>query len=133
MPVTFTAEEYLNKLPFGAAIVKNDSQTLNHKITFINEQFKKDIGWSLAEVPDKNSWWITAYPDEDYQKVVAAQWELVIESFDKSKGNYVSMEVNIRTKFNGTVRYRVYSEVCNYLIPDHYIVMFTPLDQSPTN
>lgn len=127
MKPTFTVEQYLNNLPFGAALIENDIQTLNHKIVFTNQEFIDSIGWTLAEIPDKNTWWQTAYPDKDYQKVVSQQWELVLESFSKNQNNYISMEVNIRTKFNGMARYRVYSEANNYLMEDYYIVMFIPL------
>ncbi len=126
MNVSFTIEQYLNKLPFCVALVKDDELTSNHKIIFLNTRFNKELGWSLQDIPDKSTWFKVAFPDKDYQKVVTAQWELVIESVDEN-AEYVSMDVNIKSKFNGTHRYRVYCEVNEYLFDDYYMVFFSPL------
>lgn len=121
-------ENHLNSLPLSAIVVKHNDSTLNHKLVFINERFKKELGWSLDEIPDKDTWWVTAYPDPNYQKVVARLWELSVEDFNENEKSHVSMDVNINTKFNGTKRFRVFIEMENQIIPSHYIVMLLNLD-----
>jgi len=128
MNSSFIPEDYLNSLPLGAIVVKNDSETLNHQVVFVNEQFLRKIGYTVEDIPDKNTWWETAYPDKAYQKVVAQYWELAVETYAASDGKYVVMDAEIRTKSRGSKKFRVYSEAENHLIPGHYIVMFMELD-----
>ena len=120
-------EEYLNNLPLSAIVVKDDQESLNHEVVFVNRQFIKEMGYTNEDIPDKNTWWVTAYPDKDYQKVVAQQWELTVELYNPNESNYIAMEANICTKHHGTVRYKVYSEASDHLIPGHYIVMFSKM------
>ena len=119
--------DYLNQLPIGALVVKSAPDTLNHKTVFVNRQFEKDLGWLIEDIPDKEAWWLKAYPEEHYRQVVARQWELCIESFDELESDYVSMDVNICSKANQTVRCRVFTELKDSMIPGHYVVMFMKL------
>ncbi len=128
MPTNTLPIDYLNSLSKGAIVVKDDNQSLNHQIVFVNDQFAKEIGYGLGDIPDKNAWWITAYPDEAYQKVVARQWELAVETFNENEGKYVVMDAQIQTKSNGSRKFRVYSEARDHLIPGHYVVMFEQLN-----
>ena len=111
-------------LPIPVAIVKHCDDTLNFPIIFINDKFKKVIGWEQPEIPDKEAWWQKAYPSSSYQKVVQNQWELIMESVDPQSESSVMMTVNIRTKHNGTRRFNVYSEIGFGLVPGHYVVAF---------
>ena len=121
------ATECLDSLPLGALLVKDDKGSLNHKVVFLNRQFAKEIGWTLDEIPDKDTWWLTAYPEDKYREVVARQWELCVEAYDTLGSDYITMDVNIETKFNGSTRFRVFTEAKDNLVPDHYLVLFMKL------
>lgn len=121
-------EKYLNSLSTPTLVVRNNSECLNHKIVFINELFIEEIGYSIEEIPDKNTWWVTAYPDKEYQIVAERLWELSVESYEESQGNSITVEAKIKTKHNGVVKYRVMSEATEHLIEGHYLVQFKKLD-----
>lgn len=121
-------KDYLNSLPFAALVAKDDKSTLNHQVVHLNNKFLTEIGYTLEEIPDKNSWWLTAYPDPAYQKVVARHWELAVETYNESEGKHVVMDAEIRTKDGGPKMFRVYSEAEKYQFPGFYIVMFEPID-----
>jgi PAS domain S-box-containing protein len=48
-------------------------------ITFRNERFIQITGYTAAEVPTLNAWWIHAYPDKLYQQRVIQKWNAAIQ------------------------------------------------------
>jgi len=121
-------EKYLNSLSLPTIVVKSDDNCLNHKIVFINDLFHQEIGYTITEIPDKKTWWVTAYPDKDYQLVAERLWELSVESYDERQGKFVIVDAKIQTKSKGLVKYRVMSEAIEHLIEGHYLVQFKRLD-----
>lgn len=123
-----TLAPLFNMLPTPILVTKDVEDSLNHPIVFINKPFENLIGWTLDDIPFKTHWWEKAYPDHDYQNVVARQWELEVASAKELGENFVSMQVNITTKANGIKRFNVYTQFDFTLIPEHYVVVFEPLD-----
>lgn len=111
-------------LPLPILVVEHSEKTLNHSLVYLNPSFDKIIGWSLDEVPDKEHWWQTAYPDPQYQKVVERLWEISMESKGANNDNFVIMTVNIMTKHNGIKRFKVYTELESALLDGYYVVAF---------
>lgn len=111
-------------LPLPVVIIENDEHSLNHSFVYLNRRFTDVIGWSLKDIPDKEHWWKTVYPEPDYQKVVESQWELGMESLLENKDSFVLMTVNIMTKYNGTLRFNVYTEFKSFLVDGYYAVVF---------
>jgi PAS domain-containing protein len=116
--------EYFDDLPQSIVIVKNSQETLNHKLVYLNDSFRRIIGWNLEEIPDKEHWWHTAYPDPQYQKVVERLWEVSLESMDSSNNIFAVITVNIMTKHNGVKRFKVYTELKNPQMDGYYVVTF---------
>jgi hypothetical protein len=116
--------KFLDMLPLPILVVEKTEQTLNHPVVYLNLNFSKIIGWNLDEIPDKEHWWRTAYPDPQYQKVVERLWEISIESKNLDNDNLVLMTVNIMTKNNGIKRFKVYTEMESALLDGYYVVAF---------
>lgn len=116
--------KFFDMLPLPIVVVKNVAETLNHPLVYVNSSFRKIIGWSLEEIPDKEHWWKTAYPDPQYQKVVERLWEVGVESSGDDNDNFVLVTVNIMTKHQGTKRFKVYTELESALLDGHYVVAF---------
>jgi hypothetical protein len=119
-------------LPLPILVVELIEDTLNHKLIYSNNSFKKIIGWSLEEIPDKDHWWKKAYPDPQYQKVVESLWELGMESIDSEKDNFVIVTVNIQTKHHGVKRFKVYTELKSALVDGYYVVTFEEVNEADT-
>jgi hypothetical protein len=126
MTVYDFSESFLATLPLPLLVVKAIEDDLNHPIVYVNKQFKYIIRWDLQEIPDKNAWWHKAYPDPSYQNVVIRQWELAVEVADQQNDSSIVMEVNIQTKSNSELRFKVHSERKCSLIDGHYVVIFEP-------
>lgn len=116
--------KFFDMLPLPIIVLRMTKETLNHSIVYINDSFKKNIGWSLEDIPDKNHWWQKAYPDPNYQKVVEQLWEMSMETIDLDKNSFVIVTVNITTKHNGVKRFKVYTELNSALMVDYYVVAF---------
>ena len=111
-------------LPLPILVVELDEDNLNHTLIYLNNSFANIIGWSLAEIPDKDHWWQKAYPDPNYQKVVESLWELGMESIDSKNDKFVTVTVNIMTKSNGVKRFKVHTELKSALVDGYYVVTF---------
>mgnify|MGYP000184805844 CR=1 FL=1 len=121
--------KFLDMLPLPILVVEKTEQTLNHPVVYLNLNFSKIIGWNLDEIPDKEHWWRTAYPDPQYQKVVERLWEISIESKNLDNDNLVLMTVNIMTKNNGIKRFKVYTEMESALLDGYYVVAFEEINE----
>tara|TARA_R110002096_G_scaffold148254_1_gene308809 strand:- start:257 stop:619 length:363 start_codon:yes stop_codon:yes gene_type:complete len=117
-------------LPLPIIVVEDIEETLNHPLVYLNASFSKVIGWDLEEIPDKEHWWQIAYPDPQYQKVVARLWEMTMESKGSNNDNFVIMTVNIMTKHNGSKRFKVYTELESALLEGYYVVAFEETSES---
>jgi hypothetical protein len=117
-------KKFFNMLPLPIVVVKHIEDSLNHPVVFINDKFIAELGWTLEDIPDKQSWWQKAYPDEDYQHVVERQWELQMNMAIESKEGFVFLDVNIMSKKGEEKRYKVYTEINSQLIPGYYVVAF---------
>lgn len=111
-------------LPLPILVAEIVEETLNHPVVYVNSTFSKIIGWDLADIPDKEHWWKTAYPDPQYQKVVERLWEIGMESSDTEHDNFVLVTVNIMTKHNGIKRFKVYTELESALLDGYYVIAF---------
>ena len=122
--------KFFDMLPLPIIVVEDIEETLNHPLVYLNASFSKVIGWDLEEIPDKEHWWQIAYPDPQYQKVVARLWEMTMESKGSNNDNFVIMTVNIMTKHNGSKRFKVYTELESALLEGYYVVAFEETSES---
>jgi PAS domain-containing protein len=113
-----------DNLPQPIIVVEHSPDTLNHNLVYLNKSFKEVIGWTLEEIPDKEHWWKTAYPDPKYQRVVESLWEIEMESIDLNSDNFVIVTVNVMTKHNGVMRFKVKTELKSNIIQGYYAVSF---------
>ncbi|WP_339724439.1 hypothetical protein [uncultured Paraglaciecola sp.] len=116
--------KFFDMLPLPIVVVKLVEETLNHPFVYLNASFSEIIGWNLEDIPDKESWWVTAYPDPQYQEVVTRIWEISMESKGTDEDNFVTMNANVMTKHNGTKRFKIYTELKSALLEGYYVVAF---------
>lgn len=59
----------VEQAPIAMAIV-----SMEGVIEFINIKAVDNFGYLPGDIPDMNSWWILAYPDEKYRNEVVSEW-----------------------------------------------------------
>lgn len=117
--------ELFELMPVPIAITKSIENSTNAAIVYINQCFLDELGWDINDIPDKNTWWTKAYPDEDYRKVVERQWELVSSNAADNNEKTVSIVVNIVTKYGDITRYKVSTLLDDYLNEGCKVSVFT--------
>jgi PAS domain S-box-containing protein len=48
---------------------------IEQKASYINPTFVRLFGYTLEEVPTVGQWWSLAYPDENYRRRIAEEWQ----------------------------------------------------------
>ncbi len=59
----------VEQAPIAMAIVGMDG-----KIEFINDKAIKVFGYNHEDIPDMDTWWLKAYPDNAYRNQVVSEW-----------------------------------------------------------
>lgn len=52
----------------------------NGEIVWFNSKFTETFGWTRADIPHLDQWWLRVFPDASYRNKVAADWELVVQA-----------------------------------------------------
>lgn len=74
-----TLRKILELAPMSMAIVN-----INGTIEYINRKAVETFGYVHSDIPDMDSWWAKAYPDEAYRKEVVGRWmDRVREAFEQ--------------------------------------------------
>lgn len=91
---------------------------------YLNKAFTAQLGYTLADIPDSNSWFQKAYPDPEYRASVITAWQAQIaESMEKGLPT-AELKALVQCK-NGQQRwYIVTVELHSPVWPDYYMVAF---------
>ena len=56
--------------PFGLSVMAADT-----RFEYFNRKFTELFGYTIDDLPDKRTWFLKAYPDEDYRANVSTSWQ----------------------------------------------------------
>ena len=70
---------------------------------YINPTFTKLFGYTLEDIPTVSHWWSLAYPDADYRKQIAEEWNNRVARVIELKTSIEPMEVDVTCK-DGSIR-----------------------------
>ncbi len=74
------------------------SEGIEQKALYINPTFIKLFGYTIDEVPTAEHWWPLAYPDPNYRKQVADEWQNKVEQAIETESEIEPMEVVVTCK-----------------------------------
>jgi PAS domain S-box-containing protein len=90
------SEEHFRTLsdaaPFGISIMKPD-----RTFEYLNPKFEEIFGYTLKDLPDKETWFEKAYPDERYRERVSSAWQADAEA-PSEKGEKQARLFTVRCK-----------------------------------
>ena len=91
---------------------------------FLNKAFTAQLGYTLADIPDSDTWFEKAYPDPEYRASVITNWRAKItESLEKGLPT-AELQALVQCK-NGHKRWFIVTvELSSPLWPDYYMVAF---------
>jgi len=61
---------FAEKAPIGITIMNPDK-----RFEYLNPHFTEIFGYTIQDMPDKDTWFETAFPDVDYRSSIASSWE----------------------------------------------------------
>lgn len=121
--------QFFDMVPIPILVADVTDDPFEQNLVYLNPSFAEKIGWSIEEIPNKEKWWKTAYPDPQYQKVVERLWEVNVDAQSSGEENFVIMSVNIMTKHRGTKRFKVYTELQSSLLEGYHVVAFEEIEE----
>lgn len=74
-----------------------------NRIEYFNQQFTRLFGYTLADLPDLETWYRLAYPDEHYRKTVIQPWIQAVTQARQTGTQPPELEADITCK-NGSKR-----------------------------
>jgi len=83
--------------PIPLSLVRKDG-----RIEFTNDRFVQVFGYTLEDTPTLDEWWLLAYPDPDYRKLVIQKWAVSLEEAFETGCDIEPNECTVTSK-DGTV------------------------------
>jgi len=106
----------LEQAPLPLAFVRHDGA-----VTFVNDRFIRDFGYTAEEIPTLGAWWLTAYPDPEYRQQVRVQWEEAVRRSLEEHTDIIPAEYRVTCKSGEE---RIF-EVSGITLSDGFLAMFT--------
>ena len=114
----------IQHLPLPVLIA--DSATARTQL--INQRFLSLIGYTLEQIEDVNDWWSLAYPDPDYRRQVANEWQQRVEHALATDGLIPPMEARIVCADGQTRLFLGFSVILN----KRYLLMLVDVTEQRT-
>ncbi|MFP4077151.1 MAG: response regulator [Halochromatium sp.] len=86
----------------------------------INQRFRSLIGYRLEEIEEIDRWWPLAYPDPDYRRQIAADWQQQVERALATDGLVGPMEARVQCADGQTRTLLAFAVI----LSKRYLVMF---------
>ncbi|HEY3378913.1 MAG TPA: PAS domain S-box protein, partial [Armatimonadota bacterium] len=88
----------IERLPLPVAIYGASGD-----VEYLNNQFVKVLGYTLADIPTIADWWPRAYPNPEYRREVMTVWTEALADAERSQTDIAPHEYRVTCK-DGTVR-----------------------------
>lgn len=83
----------------------------DYQVLYQNKAFRHEIGYSIAEIPTIDDWFIKAYPDQTYRESVIQEWNTLVETALLDGKESIKLQVRVTTKEQGECWYRVKASI----------------------
>jgi diguanylate cyclase (GGDEF)-like protein/PAS domain S-box-containing protein len=90
----------LQDLPVAIAVA---SLQPDQRILYRNTTFDRIFGWTPQEIPTHEDWFVRAYPDDEYRRVVRDRWTAAIARASEQQGQVTPYEFRVTCR-DGTVK-----------------------------
>ncbi|HEY3375994.1 MAG TPA: PAS domain S-box protein, partial [Armatimonadota bacterium] len=110
----------IERLPLPVAIY-----CASGDVEYVNDQFVKVLGYTLADIPTVADWWPRAYPDPEYRREVMDVWSEALADAERSHTDITPHEYRVTCK-DGTVRTM---EILAKNMGDTYLVLWNDVTE----
>ena len=83
----------VERTPIPIMVVENTG-----KVALLNRSFVDHYGYTVEDIPTRDIWLQTAYPDPEYRKIIAANWQSQISQPDNDGRDHITSRRTITVK-----------------------------------
>jgi signal transduction histidine kinase len=116
-------KETFDFLPVPVLVAHREGEEMKH--LYLNQLFVQQLGYTINDIPNLESWYKHAYPDVAYRDEVAKTWKLNTAKALHTGKNAIEYKARI---FCGDQSYRWFSVKASIWEKDLHIVAFTDID-----
>ncbi|KAH0533960.1 hypothetical protein FGG08_007428 [Glutinoglossum americanum] len=102
-------QRILDFLPYPFLVAEFRNGT--HTNIYVNQKFREEIGYTIADIPTIDDWFEKAYPDPTYRNEVMKSWGMLYQLAQRQRDDFVIMKASIRTNSRGDRWYEVKSSI----------------------
>jgi PAS domain S-box-containing protein len=92
------SEEYSRNLVLRSPVAMVVTRGPGQKNELLNQKFTELFGYTIQDVPDEDSWWPLAYPDETYREAIKTKWRIRVKRALAEHKDIEPMETSVRCK-----------------------------------
>jgi PAS domain S-box-containing protein len=96
------SEEHSTNLVLRSPMAMVVTRGPGQKNELLNQKFTELFGYTIQDVPDEDSWWPLAYPDETYREAIKTKWRIRLKRALAEHKDIEPMEASVRCKDGST-------------------------------
>lgn len=114
----------LNQVAFDQNNVKYD------KIIYVNKSFLKTIGYTIKDIPDDRTWFMTAYPDAEYRQYITDEWFKAVDQAKAENSDMAGFPANVLCKDGKKRWFHVTTQLSHPISQQFRTIIFMQTDSA---
>lgn len=113
-----------NFLPYPFIITEIETFDSSFTSLFFNENLIQELGYTVHEIPDMDTWYELMYPDEKYRKEIRAAWnEKLLQAMERNE-KVVKIKARLKPKNKDEKWY----EIKTFFFDNFYVLAFVDIN-----
>ncbi len=92
------SEDRILQILQGSPVAMLVARITDEGLELANRKFLELFGYTAEEVSGVEKWWLLAYPDPEYRKVIQAEWQRLSERLNRAPGESQIMNARVACK-----------------------------------
>lgn len=113
-----------NFLPYPFIITEIETFDSSFSSLFFNENLIQELGYTVHEIPDMDTWYELLYPDEKYRKEIRAAWnEKLLHAIERNE-----KVVKIKARLKPKSKEEKWYEIKTFFFDNFYVLAFVDIN-----
>jgi signal transduction histidine kinase len=113
-----------NFLPYPFIITEIETFDSSFTSLFFNENLIQELGYTVDEIPDMDTWYELLYPDEKYRKEIRAAWnEKLLHAIERNE-----KVVKIKARLKPKSKEEKWYEIKTFFFDNFYVLAFVDIN-----
>ena len=116
-----------NPVSFNRRVMDNKGMPYD-EILYVNQEFKRTIGYSVDDIPTDRVWFDKAYPDKSYQAFVLKEWFDSLENAKIHKKSLPGVPAKVLCKDGSEKWFQITSHIESNIADNCHLIVFVEID-----